>query len=113
MRRRSARRARHTAVALGLGLLVGLGPAAAAWAGSCGKLRSFAGVVTQASGRAISVERGGRSTSFQKASGAKVIDESGSGVSAWGGLRKGLRVKVCWGFDDEPRAARRVFVVGH
>ncbi len=89
-----------------------LAPSTAAWAGSCGALRSFNGIVKSASGGSLSVERGGRTTSFKKASGARVVDEGGTGVSGWSKLRPGLRVNVCWAFDDEPRAARIVFVSG-
>jgi hypothetical protein len=87
-------------------------PGTAAWAGSCGALRSFSGLVTAASGGSLAVERGGRSRSFQKASDVRVVDEAAAGVSKWGELRPGLRVVVCWAFDDDPIAARQVFVTG-
>ncbi len=109
-KRRGRRTGRGTAAWL---LLAALGTApAAASAGSCDELRSFAGILTAASGSSISVERGGRSTAFRKARGTRVVDDADTGVSGWGDLRKGLRVVVCWAFDEEPRAARIVFVTG-
>ncbi len=111
MRKRTGGRSGRGLAAWLLVAAFGMAPAAA-WAGSCGDLRAFAGVLTAASGGSISVERGGRSTAFQKSPRTRVIDEAGTGVSGWGGLRKGLRVKVCWAFDDEPRAARTVFITG-
>jgi len=99
--------------AAGLAALCGaLLPAAPAHAGSCGALRSFTGTVVEAGRDGLAVERGGSTTRFARAAGATVVDESGGGVAGWGDLRAGLRVVVCWAFEDVPRAARRVFVTG-
>jgi len=91
-------------------LLVGL--ALPASAGSCGDLRSHAGVVLSASGRTLIVERGGGTSSFQPAPNVRVVDEADAGVGGWSGLRSGQSVTVCWAFDDTPRMARIVYVTG-
>ena len=105
------RRGRRCMLAL-LVCLALAGFAAPASAGSCGKLRSHAGAVTALRGDTLTVARGGGTSSFKAAPSVRVVDEAGTGVGSWSGLRAGLRVTVCWAFDDTPRMARIVYVTG-
>ncbi len=112
MRSHSSRARRQMRRLLGIGIGAAIGfSAQAAFAGSCGDLRSFVGTVREAGGKHLMVERGGNASRFTRASDSVVTDEAGSGVASWSGLRAGMRVKVCWAFEDSPRAARRVFIM--